>query len=84
VNTDSSAIPKAPPGLYWQVTSIADVEAARVFLQTIKDMGLPVTLSPGPNKFTRVLVGPYADTAAMGKVKTQLEHAGMHPVRLNQ
>lgn len=82
--TDPSAVQEAPPGLYWQVTSTADLQAARVFLQTIKDMGLPSTLSPGPNKFTRVLVGPYPDTAALGRVKTQLENAGMHPVRHNQ
>ena len=81
---DASAVQEAPPGLYWQVTSTADGQAARVFLQTIKDMGLPTTLSPGPNHFTRVLVGPYPDTAALGRVKTQLENAGMHPVRHNQ
>jgi cell division septation protein DedD len=53
-------------------------------LQTIKDMGLPVTLSPGPNNFTRVLVGPYSDTATMAHVKTQLENAGLHPVKHTQ
>jgi cell division septation protein DedD len=38
-------------------------------------------VSPGPNGLTRVLVGPYRDTQALGKAKTELEAAGLHPVR---
>jgi cell division septation protein DedD len=73
-----------PEGTYWQVSAIANQDAARALLQTIKDMGLPVTLSQGPNKMIRVLVGPYSDMANMAKVKTQLENAGLRPVKRTQ
>jgi cell division septation protein DedD len=72
---------EAAAGTYWQVTATKDPAAARAMLQSMKDMGLPASLSPGPNDFTRVLVGPYNDTATMAKVKTQLENAGLHPVK---
>src|SRR5580700_3016269 len=71
-------------GIYWQISATVNQDAARALLQTIKDMGLPVTLSPGPNNFTRVLVGPYSDTATLAHVKTQLENAGLHPVKHTQ
>jgi len=71
-------------GTYWQVSAISNQDAARALQQTIKDMGLPVTLSHGPNNFTRVLVGPYSDTATMARVKTQLENAGLSPVKHTQ
>jgi cell division septation protein DedD len=71
-------------GTYWQVSATVNQDAARALQQTIKDMGLPATLSPGPNNFTRVLVGPYNDTATMAHVKTQLENAGLHPVKHTQ
>ena len=71
-------------GAYWQVTATKDPVSARAMLQSIKDMGLPASLSPGPNDFTRVLVGPYSDTATLAKVKTQLENAGLHPVKHTQ
>jgi cell division septation protein DedD len=71
-------------GTYWQISATVNLDAARALLQTIKDMGLPVTLSPGPNNFTRVLVGPYSDTATLAHVKTQLENAGLHPVKHTQ
>jgi cell division septation protein DedD len=80
--------PEPPPvvaesmqGTYWQVTATKDPAAARAMLQSMKDIGLPASLSPGPNDFTRVLVGPYTDNATMAKVKTQLENAGLHPVK---
>jgi cell division septation protein DedD len=86
-----AASPEPPPvvaesmqGTYWQVTATKDPAAARAMLQSMKDMGLPASLSPGPNDFTRVLVGPYSDTATMAKVKTQLENAGLHPVKHTQ
>jgi cell division septation protein DedD len=49
--------------------------------QSLLDKGLPASLSPGPNNLTRVLVGPYRDTSSMGRAKTELEAAGLHPVR---
>ncbi len=79
-----ASVDEAAPGTYWQVTSTSDANAARAMMQSIKDMGLPASLSPGPNNFTRVLVGPYTDTATMAKVKTQLESAGLHPQKHSQ
>jgi cell division septation protein DedD len=55
-----------------------DAEAVK---QTLKDKGFPVVLTPGPNNLTRVLVGPFADTQTLGRAKTDLENAGVHPVR---
>jgi cell division septation protein DedD len=54
--------------------------AAEAMRQTLKDKGFPVMLTPGRNSLTRVLVGPYSDTATLGRAKTDLENAGMHPV----
>ena len=71
----------APPGTCWQVLSTRNEESARDLVQTLKDKGFPAALTPGPNNLTRVLVGPYTDTAAMGRAKTALENAGFHPVR---
>jgi cell division septation protein DedD len=80
-----AAVPaETAQGTYWQISATANQEAARALQQTIKDMGLPVTLSQGPNKLTRVLVGPYTDTSTMAKVKTQLENAGLQPVKHQQ
>jgi cell division septation protein DedD len=73
-----------PQGIYWQISATVNQDAARALLQTIKDMGLPVTLSPGPKNLTRVLVGPYSDTATLAHVKTQLENAGLHPMKHTQ
>jgi len=72
---------EAPPGSYWQVIATSNHTSAEALAQSLKDKGLPVTLSPGPNNLVRVLVGPYTDTASMGKAKTKLEDAGFHPVR---
>lgn len=71
----------APPGTCWQVLATVNQESARDLVQTLKDKGFPAALSPGPNNLTRVLVGPYTDTAAMGRAKTALEKAGFQPVR---
>jgi cell division septation protein DedD len=72
---------EAPPGSYWQVLATMNQESARDLVQTLKDKGFPALLSPGPNNLTRVQIGPYTDTAAMGRAKTALENAGFHPVR---
>jgi cell division septation protein DedD len=71
----------APPGSYWQVIATSNRTAAEALQQSLKDKGFPVTLGPGPNNLVRVLVGPYTDTPSMGRAKTQLEAAGLHPVR---
>jgi len=77
----AAAAPAEPaPGSYWQVMALklADAEVLR---QTLKDKGFPVSLSPGPNNLTRVLVGPYNDTQSLGRAKTELENAGFRPIR---
>jgi cell division septation protein DedD len=71
----------SPAGSFWQVIATANRTSAEALLQSLRDKGFPVTLSPGPNNLVRVLVGPYTDTQAMGRAKTQLEDAGFHPVR---
>jgi cell division septation protein DedD len=63
-------------GAYWQVIATANRDTAQAIAQTLRDKGLPAALSPGPNNLTRVLVGPYSDTASMGRAKTELEGAG--------
>jgi cell division septation protein DedD len=74
------AVPEAPPGNYWQVMALPQADAEGV-MRTLKDQGFPALLSPGTKNLTRVLVGPFADTTAMGRAKTQLEKAGFHPVK---
>ena len=72
------------PGSYWQVMALRQNDA-EVMVRTLKDMGLPALMSPSPSNPTlmRVLVGPYSDTETMGRVKSQLENAGLHPIRNN-
>ena len=78
---EAPAAADAPPGSYWQVIATSNRTAAEALQQSLKDKGFPVTLGPGPNNLVRVLVGPYTDTPSMGRAKTQLEAAGLHPVR---
>jgi cell division septation protein DedD len=77
----AATAPDAPAGSYWQIVATANQESAHAMLQTLKDKGFPASLSPGPNNLTRVLVGPYSDTATMARAKTDLENAGFRPVR---
>lgn len=76
-----TTVPEAPPGSYWQVIATSNRTSADALLQSLKDKGFPVTLSPGPNNLVRVLVGPFTDTQALGRAKSRLEDAGFHPVR---
>jgi hypothetical protein len=69
-----------PSGNFWQVMAVPEAQA-EVMRTTLKDHGFGVILSPGTKNLIRVLVGPYGDTQAFGKAKTDLENAGMHPVR---
>jgi cell division septation protein DedD len=77
----SAAASEAPPGSYWQVLATANRDSAQDMVRSLQDKGLPAALSPGPNNLTRVLVGPYRDTQSLGRAKTELEAAGLHPVR---
>jgi cell division septation protein DedD len=54
---------------------------AEVVVRSLKDKGFSATTAPGRNNLTRVLVGPYKDTATMSKAKTALENAGFHPIK---
>jgi cell division septation protein DedD len=79
------APPAAPPveevpGSYWQVLATASQTSADAMRQTMKDKGFPASLQPGPNNLIRVLIGPYTDKQSLGRAKTELENAGVHPV----
>jgi len=77
----AAATPAEPaPGSYWQVLATINHNSAEAMQQSLKDKGLPSTLSPGPNNLVRVLVGPYGDAQSLGRAKTVLETAGLHPV----
>jgi len=69
-----------PAGIFWQVMAVGQ-STAEMMRTTLKDHGFNVILSPGAKGLIRVLVGPYADTQALGKAKTELEASGMHPRR---
>ena len=71
---------EAAPGSYWQVLATASQTSAEAMRQTMKDKGFPASLQPGPNNLIRVLIGPYGDKQSLGRAKTELENAGVHPV----
>ena len=71
---------EAAPGSYWQVLATASQTSAGAMRQTMKDKGFPASLQPGPNNLIRVLIGPYSDKQSLGRAKTELENAGVHPV----
>jgi cell division septation protein DedD len=74
-------VQELPPGSYWQVRAVTRADA-EIVVRTLKDKGFPALMTPGPNNLVRVLVGPYADTQAMGRAKTELENAGFtNPLR---
>jgi cell division septation protein DedD len=62
--------------VYLQV-SAPRKEAASGVLDALRKKGMEPTTAPGPNDATvRILVGPFKDTAAMGKTRAELEAAG--------
>jgi cell division septation protein DedD len=73
------AEPKA--GRYLQVLATANQKSAQDMVRSLQDKGMPATMSPGPNNWIRVLVGPYPDIASMGKAKSELEAAGLKVVK---
>ncbi len=79
-STGIVASSELPPGSFWQVLAVKP-EVAEAIRQTLKDKGFQVSLTPGTNNLTRVLVGPYNDTPSLGRAKTALETAGFQPVR---
>ena len=64
-----------PAGSFWQVIAVAEPDA-QVIAGALKKKGFPAFLSPGSKNLMRVMVGPYADAAALGKAKTDLANAG--------
>ena len=80
--TSSGVVTVSPgPGtMYLQVAAAAQPQAG-VVVDTLKQKGFPALLTHGPNPtLFRVMVGPYADAAALGKAKADLENAGFHPL----
>ena len=75
----AAPVEPAPGETYLQVMAVRQ-EEAEVIARTLKDKGFPSSLAPAPKGLTRVLVGPYADTASLGKAKAELENAGFHPI----
>jgi len=69
-----------PGNMYLQVAAAAQPQAG-VVVDTLQQKGFPAILTPGPNAtLFRVMVGPFADAAALGKAKADLESAGFHPL----
>ena len=66
------------PGTYWQAIAVPQHEA-EVMAAGLKEKGFAVVLTPGTKGLTRVLVGPYNNKEALGRAKTDLENAGLHP-----
>jgi cell division protein FtsN len=74
------AIAPGPGRMYLQVAAAAQPQAGMV-VDTLKQKGFPAILAQGPNAtLFRVVVGPFADTATLGKAKADLENAGFRPM----
>jgi len=74
------AVTPGPGNMYLQVAAAAQPQAG-VVVDTLKQKGFPALLAQGPNAtLFRVLVGPFADAASLGKAKAGLENAGFHPL----
>ena len=69
-----------PANMYLQVAAAAQPQAG-VVVETLKKKGFPALLAKGPNAtLFRVVVGPYADAATLGRAKADLENAGFRPL----
>jgi len=74
------AVNPGPGNMYLQVAAAAQPQAG-VVVDTLKQKGFPAMLAQGPNAtLFRVMVGPFADAATLGKAKAELESAGFHPL----
>ena len=73
---------EAPPGSYWQVWAGKSSAEAEALLRTLRDKGFNASFVSGPDNLSHLLVGPYSDTQAMGRARTELEtNFGLHPIR---
>jgi len=70
------AVAESAPGQYWQVTATSNRNSAETLVQSLRDKGFPAVLSSGADNLTHVMVGPYKDTASLGRAKTDLENNG--------
>jgi len=70
------AVAESAPGQYWQVTATTNRNSAETLVQSLRDKGFPAVLSTGADNLTHVMVGPYKDTASLGRAKTDLENNG--------
>ena len=69
----------AVAGTYLQVAAPKRAAAEGV-LAALKKLEIIATMLPGPDEDTvRVVVGPFKDAAAMGKMRAELEKAGFKP-----
>jgi cell division septation protein DedD len=69
-----------PGRMYLQVAAAGQPQAKAV-VDTLRQKGFPAFLSPGPRPdLVRVVVGPFAAAATLGKAKADLESAGFHPI----
>lgn len=69
------------PGPYWQVTGPGDL-AASALVRQLNDRGFHASiLGSMDDPLVRVLVGPYLNTQALQKARTDLEAAGFRPIR---
>ena len=74
------AVNPGPGNMYLQVMAVAQPQA-NVVVDTLKQKGFPVVLAQSPNPtLFRVMVGPYANAASLGKAKAELENAGFKPL----
>jgi cell division septation protein DedD len=72
-------IEPVPGEMYLQVYA-GRQPVADVMVRTLRDKGFRAGLSQGPNDLLRVLVGPFPDTASLGRAKAGLEDAGLQPI----
>jgi cell division septation protein DedD len=74
----SFEVSEPAPGVYLQVAAPKRSAAGGV-IDSLKNKSITAVLAPGPNEETvRVLVGPL-DSAALGKMRMDLESAGFKP-----
>jgi cell division septation protein DedD len=81
VSEPAASAPAEPASveMFLQVTSLKP-PASDTAAGKLKEKGFPTTLSPGPNGYMRVWVGPYTDRGKLGEDKAKLELLGFNPI----
>lgn len=76
----AAQLESGPGRLFLQVMAVKQPQAVAV-VDTLKKSGFPALLGDSPDGVKyRVLVGPYADAAELGRAKADLENAGFRPI----